>query len=84
MLKQQENIFNLEDEYRQIASVKECILNIHESGNFFSLSLKSLELIRRFNNLYTEVIENGDTSPSNLNQLIITSKGLESELIQIN
>jgi len=84
MLKQPGSILNIEDEYKQIESVKEWIQEIHESGTFFNLSLKTLELIRRFNNLYAEVIENSDPNPSSVNQLIITSKGLESELVQIN
>lgn len=84
MLKQPGSILNIEEEYKQIESVKEWIQEIHESGTFFNLSLKTLELIRRFNNLYAEVIENSDPNPSSVNQLIITSKGLESELVQIN
>lgn len=84
MLKQPGSILNIEEEYKQIESVKEWIQEIHESGTFFNLSLKTLELIRRFNNLYAEVIENSDPNPSSVNQLIITSKGLESELVQLN
>ncbi|PTX42988.1 hypothetical protein C8P64_1512 [Christiangramia gaetbulicola] len=84
MLKQPGSILNIEEEYKQIESVKEWIQEIHESGTFFNLSLKTLELIRRFNNLYEEVIENSDPNPSSVNQLIITSKGLESELVQVN
>lgn len=84
MLTQQDYILNTEEEYKQIDSVKEWIQNIHESGTFFNLSLKTLELIRRFNNLHIQVFENNDASPSSLNQLVITSKGLESQLIREN
>ena len=84
MLKQQGYILTLEEEYKQIESVKELIEEIHESGTFFNLSLKTLELIRRFNNLYTEVIGKSDAAPGSVNQLIIISRGLESELIQEN
>ncbi|QYA26356.1 hypothetical protein G3I01_12850 [Gramella sp. MT6] len=84
MLKEQGYILNVEEEYKQIESVKEWIHQIHESGTFFNLSLKTLELIRRFNKLYTEVIKNDNPTPGNVNQLIIISKGLESELVQEN
>ncbi len=84
MLKEQGYILNVEEEYKQIESVKEWIHQIHESGTFFNLSLKTLELIRRFNKLYTEVIKNDNPTPANVNQLIIISKGLESELVQEN
>lgn len=81
MLQQQEFIHTTSDEYEQIKSVRDWIQNLHVSGDFFSLSLKTLELIRRFNNLYTQVFEQGDKSPSKVNQLMILSKGLEMELI---
>lgn len=81
MLQQQEFIHTTSHEYEQIKSVREWIQNLHVSGNFFSLSLKTLELIRRFNKLYVQVIEQEDRSPSNVNQLMIISKGLEMELI---
>ncbi len=84
MLKQPGSYLNIEEEYKQIESIKEWIQEIHESGTFFNLSLKTLELIRRFNNLYSEVIDNRTPTPSSINQLIITSRGLESELVQIN
>ena len=84
MLQIQDYILNTEEEYKQINSVKEWIQNIHETGSFFNLSLRTLELIRRFNNLYSEVIENNDNSPSLVNQLMIIARGLEAELVQEN
>lgn len=84
MLAQQDYILNTEEEYKQINSVKDWVQNIHESGTFFSLSLRTLELIRRFNNLYMLVYEQEDENASNLNQLVITSKSLETELIRDN
>lgn len=84
MLAQQDYILNTQEEYTQINAVKEWVQNIHESGTFFNLSLKTLELIRRFNNLYIQVFEDEDDNPSNLNQLVITSKSLETELIREN
>lgn len=84
MLAQQDYILNTEEEYKQINAVKEWVQNIHESGTFFNLSLKTLELIRRFNNLYRLVFEEKNENPSNLNQLVITSKSLETELIREN
>ncbi|WP_026934285.1 hypothetical protein [Christiangramia echinicola] len=84
MLQTQDYILNTEEEYQQINSVKNWIQNIHETGSFFNLSLRTLELIRRFNKLYSEVFENNDSSPSLVNQLMITARGLEIELVQEN
>lgn len=82
MLQQQEYIQSTEEEFLQINSVKELIEDLRDSGNFFSLSLKTLELIRRFNNLYVEVFQKHDRNPSYLNQLVILANGLEGELIR--
>ena len=84
MLQLQEYFLTTDEEYKQIDSVKEWIESIHNSGNFFSLSLKTLELIRRFNKLYTEVFEYNSMTPGNINQLIIATRGLEKELIEQN
>lgn len=82
MLKQPDYILNTTEEYNQINSVKELIEEIHESGSFFHLSLRTLELIRRFNNFYFQVFEKQDNSPSKLNQLMILSRSLEGELVR--
>lgn len=84
MLTQQDYILNTEEEYQQIKSVKDLVQNIHESGTFFNLSLRTLELIRRFNNLYIQVFEAEDENPGILNQLVIISENLEAELIREN
>ncbi|APG59490.1 hypothetical protein [Christiangramia salexigens] len=84
MLKQQDYILTTDEEIIQIEAVKELIHDIHESGIFFQLSLRTLELIRRFNNLCTEVFINGDDSPSLFNQLVIISKNLETSLVREN
>ncbi|MCM4156195.1 hypothetical protein [Gramella sp. AN32] len=81
MLKQLENILNTEEEIDQIQSVKELVDEVHKKGTFFSLQLKTLELIRRFNKLYAEVFLQGDDSPSKMNQLVIIANTLERELI---
>lgn len=83
MLRQQEYILNTQEEFSQIESVKEMVENLHATQVFFKLSLKTLELIRRFNNLYIQVFEKGDESASIFNQLVITSHTLESELVRI-
>ena len=83
MLKQQDYILNTEEEFSQIKSVKELVENLHETRDFFQLSLKTLELIRRFNNLYIQVFEKEDKSASIFNQLVITSHALETELVRI-
>ncbi|MCG9971692.1 hypothetical protein [Christiangramia crocea] len=84
MLKQQDYILNTQEEYKQIDSVKKMIQDIHESGNFFHLSLKTLELIRRFNMLFVRVFEKNDESPSVFNQLVILSHHLEEQLLREN
>jgi len=81
MLAKQDYILNTEEEYKQIEVVHEWIQNIHESGTFFNLSLRTLELIRRFNNLYIMVFEKEEANVSNLNQLVIAAKGLDENLI---
>lgn len=82
MLQQPEFIVTTEDEFAQIESVKAHIEEMHATGNFFHLSLQGLEMIRRFNNLYTEVVENENQSASLLNQLVIVAQGLEIEFVQ--
>ncbi|TRO66402.1 hypothetical protein [Christiangramia sabulilitoris] len=82
MLTIQDYNLDTEDEFKQICSVKDWIENIHDSGNFFQLPLRTLELIRRFNNLYTEVFENKETSASIINQLFITARSLETDLVR--
>ena len=81
MLKQLENILNTEEEVNQIQSVKELVEDIYDKGAFFNLQLKTLELIRRFNSLYSEVFLQGDDSPSQMNQLVIIAQTLERDLI---
>ncbi|GAA4323971.1 hypothetical protein [Christiangramia aestuarii] len=80
MLKQTDFIFTTEEDYKRIQLIKDRIQNIHTSPKFFGLPLKTLELIRRFNSLYLQVIDQNDSKPSNMNQLMITTRGLESEL----
>lgn len=82
MLKQQNYIQSTLEEFSQINSVKRMIEQVYNEGSFFQLSLKTLELIRRFNNLFINVIEGEDDSPTHFNQLVITSETLERELIQ--
>lgn len=84
MLKQEDYILNTLEEFEQIISVREMIENVHESANFFNLPLKTLELIRRFNNLYIQVYENDEKSPASINQLMIISRNLEELLVREN
>lgn len=84
MLKQLNYIENTREEYVQITQVKEAIENVHDNGIFFQLSLRTLELIRRFNSLYTSLIEEGEESPTRFNQLVITSQSLEEELVRLS
>ncbi len=80
MLQQQNYILNTEDEYRMINSVKTMIEEIHDSGDFFNLSLKTLELIRRFNRYYSFIIEENKFSSSDFHQLVVISSNLEAEI----
>ena len=82
MLKQQDYIQNTIEEFSQINTVKRMVEEIYTEGTFFQLSLKTLELIRRFNSLFTTVMERTDDSPSHFNQLVITSEILEKELVR--
>ncbi len=84
MLKQKEYILNTEEDFKQIESVKELVQEMHDSGNFFNLSLKTLELIRRFNNLFIDYFKKGNESSSVFNQLVVTAKNLETELVRGN
>lgn len=82
MLQQEHYIQSTEEEISHIESVKESIEELRESGNFFSVSLQTLELIRRFNHLYIQVFEKMDANPSLLHQLVVAAVGLEEKLIR--
>ena len=60
MLQQEHYIQSTDEEISHIESVKGSIEELRESGNFFSVSLQTLELIRRFNHLYIQVFEKMD------------------------
>ena len=82
MLQQEHYIQSTEEEISHIESVKDSIEKLRESGNFFSVSLQTLELIRRFNHLYIQVFEKMDENPSLLHQLVVAAVGLEKKLIR--
>jgi len=82
MLQQEHYIRSTDEEIFQIASVRNSIEELRESGNFFSVSLQTLELIRRFNYLYIQVFENLDSNPSLLHQLVVAAEGLEEKLVR--
>ena len=84
MQEQSEYIVTTAEDLSQIELVKLMIQDIHEKGRFFDLSLKTLELIRRFNNLYKLVQEEGEANPSWLHQLVICSINLEKDLQPAN
>ncbi|WP_026916275.1 hypothetical protein [Christiangramia portivictoriae] len=81
MLQQEHYIQSTEEEIAHIESVKKSIEELRESGNFFSVSLQTLELIRRFNYLYIQVFEKMDENPSLLHQLVVAAEGLEKKLV---
>ncbi|WP_299155593.1 hypothetical protein [uncultured Christiangramia sp.] len=82
MLQQEHYIQSTDEEISHIESVKDSIEELRESGNFFSVSLQTLELIRRFNHLYIQVFEKMDQNPSLLHQLVVAAVGLEEKLIR--
>ncbi|WP_298525876.1 hypothetical protein [uncultured Christiangramia sp.] len=82
MLQQEHYIQSTDEEISHIESVKGSIEELRESGNFFSVSLQTLELIRRFNHLYIQVFEKMDQNPSLLHQLVVAAVGLEEKLIR--
>ena len=82
MLQQEHYIQSTEEEISHIESIKDSIEELRESGNFFSVSLQTLELIRRFNHLYIQVFEKMDENPSLLHQLVVAAVGLEKKLIR--
>ena len=82
MLQQEHYIQSTDEEISHIESVKDSIEELRESGNFFSVSLQTLELIRRFNHLYIQVFEKMDQNPSLLHQLVVAAVGLEEQLIR--
>ncbi|WP_295179436.1 hypothetical protein [uncultured Christiangramia sp.] len=82
MLQQEHYIQSTDEEISHIESVKGSIEELRESGNFFSVSLQTLELIRRFNHLYIQVFEKMDQNPSLLHQLVVAASGLEEKLIR--
>ena len=84
MLDQVNYIESTEEEIRQINFIKTSIENLRESGDFFSVSLPTLELIRRFNHYYIKVFVNMDTNPSLLHQLVVAAEGLKEKLFSKN
>jgi len=82
MLQQEHYIQSTDEEISHIESVKDSIEELRDSGNFFSVSLQTLELIRRFNHLYIQVFEKMDENPSLLHQLVVAAVGLEKKLIR--
>ncbi|MFV8282117.1 hypothetical protein ACNKXS_11275 [Christiangramia marina] len=82
MLQQEHYIQSTDEEISHIESVKDSIEELRDSGNFFSVSLQTLELIRRFNHLYIQVFEKMDKNPSLLHQLVVAAVGLEKKLIR--
>ncbi|MCP9200514.1 hypothetical protein MKO06_11375 [Gramella sp. GC03-9] len=79
-----EQIVTTREDFSQIETVRKMIEEVHESGNFFNLSLNTLELIRRFNQLYTRIHEDREESPAVINQLIVCSLNLEKHLVHEN
>ncbi|WP_373057602.1 hypothetical protein [Zunongwangia sp. H14] len=71
-----------EEEYSKIASVKLLVDEIYAKGSFFQLSLKTLELMRRFNLMFDRVIKEEDQTPTLVNQLVITSQHLDQQLLR--
>ncbi|MUP45606.1 hypothetical protein E0K83_07580 [Gramella sp. BOM4] len=84
MQEQQEYIITTREDLSQIEVVRKMVEDIHLSGNFFNLSLKTLELIKRFNELHARFHEDNKESAALMNQLVVCSLNLEKQLIQEN
>ncbi|TVZ28441.1 hypothetical protein JM83_3571 [Gillisia sp. Hel_I_86] len=65
-----------------ITAVKVHVDELYESQEIFGLSLETLELTRRFYNLYTPMEKVEEVAPFALNQLLAITQHLERNLVQ--
>lgn len=65
-----------------IHTVKMQIDNLYEKQEIFGLSLETLELTRRFYNLYTPLGKAKEITSHTLNQLLSITQHLERNIVQ--
>ncbi len=70
------------DQISYITAVKMHVDELYEKQEIFGLSLETLELTRRFYNLYTPIYKIEEVAPFALNQLLSITQHLERNLVQ--
>jgi len=70
------------DQVSYITAVKMHVDELYEKQEIFGLSLETLELTRRFYNLYTPIEKVEGITPHTLNQLMSITQHLERNLVQ--
>ena len=70
------------DQLSYITAVKMHIDELYEKQEIFGLSLETLELTRRFYNLYTPLDKIDEATPFALNQLLSITQHLERNLVK--
>jgi NAD+--asparagine ADP-ribosyltransferase len=65
-----------------INNVKQQVDEVYERQQIFGLSLETLELTRRFNNIITASSHIKELEPWDLHQLMVITRHLERNLIQ--
>ncbi len=71
-----------EESLSYIAAIKVHVDELYDKQEIFGLSLETLELTRRFYNLYTPVEKVEEATPFALNQLLSITQHLERNLIK--
>ncbi|WP_010231055.1 hypothetical protein [Gillisia marina] len=70
------------DQISYITAVKMHVDELYKKQEIFGLSLETLELTRRFYNLYTPIEKVEEVAPFALNQLLSITQHLERNLVQ--
>lgn len=65
-----------------IISIKQQVEQVYESQKVFSFTLETLELTRRFNQLFSLEEELANLNPFDYNRLLSISRHLERNLVQ--
>lgn len=70
------------DQVSYITAIKTYVDELYRKQEIFGLSLETLELTRRFYNLYTPIDKVEEIAPHTLNQLMSITQHLERNLVQ--
>ena len=73
---------HVEEKEKQIESVKQWVIDLYETKVFYSFSLYTLELSRRFNSSYVKFKKSN--SATDFEELLDLAQKLEQKLIQEN